>query len=393
MKSKTFCALPWHSIATNASGVYRICCNSTPGKNVIKDSTGLPMKIFQNSPTDIWNSDTYKQIRQQMLAGEQPEMCKRCFKEEDSGVDSARINFNKKWYKSDKNYQIEDKGNDIHYIDLRLGNLCNLRCRMCNPYSSNQWVDEWNSVVKTATLEPNFTLSDIEQKRLTNLKWPSNEITWQSLMQIASSIEEIYLTGGEPTLALEQYKLFDMLINMNRSNSIRLKYNTNLTNIPPKMIDYWSSFQSVKINASVDATEELNRYIRYPTSWKSVENNLNKLIKLNNIQIEIHCTVQLYNILNLNSLFEWISKYSNIPIYLNILNHPTCLNIQVLPADLKKLAEERLQPYILLPKVQSIIKYMNKRHNSLMNMIKRINSNNSGRHSIPSLKLNSNTIS
>lgn len=357
MKSKTFCVVPWNSLATNASGVYRVCCNSTPGKNVIKDSAGNSFKIFKNKPSEVWNSNTYKTIRQQMLNGERPDMCSRCFKEEDSGVTSARLNYNNRWYDDTAVYEVESKL-DIEYIDLRLGNLCNIKCRMCNPYASNQWIDEWNLVVPTAELVPNFKLSVEETTRLTKLDWPTDPRTWDSVIEIADTIEEIYLTGGEPTLAIEQYKLFDMLIEKNLAKDIKLKYNTNLTNIPVKMINYWNSFKQVQLNASIDAYGDLNRYIRFPTAWSMVEKNISQFLSMPNVVVQIHVTVQLYNILNLHELFAWIEQTCNLKPYLNILNHPRSLNIQVLPVELKQLATERLQRYLNWPKVKDMINYM-----------------------------------
>lgn len=358
MKSKTFCVMPWNSLATNASGVYRVCCNSTPGKNTIKNEKGEPLKIHTHLPSEVWNAPTYTTIRQQMLNGERPEMCERCFKEEDAGIESARVNWNRRWYDSSKEYRVEEKPN-IEYVDLRLGNLCNLRCRMCNPYSSNQWVDEWNQVVTKAELVPNFAISNEEAKRLSNMDWPTKSKTWDSLIEIADTIEEIYLTGGEPTLAIEQYKLFDILIEKNLAKNIKLKYNTNLTNIPKKMLEYWEKFKKIQINASIDAYGDLNRYIRYPTAWVSVEKNMDRFVEMSNVEVQLHCTVQTYNILNLNELFDWMKKYENIKLYLNILNHPRSLNIRILPKELKELAEQRLAPYLDLPKVKETINYMN----------------------------------
>lgn len=358
MKSATFCVMPWNSIATNASGNYRVCCNSTPGKNFIKTKDQKDAKIFRVKPSEIWNSETYKTIRQQMLDGVQPDMCERCFKEEAAGIKSARQNWNDKWYDEEKGYGIKSNL-DIEYIDLRLGNLCNLKCRMCNPYASNQWIDEWNTVVTTAKLVPDFPLTLEETDRLKNMTWPEDPRTWESIIEIADSIEEIYLTGGEPTLDIEQYKLFDILIRKGLSKKIKLKYNTNLTNIPKKMIDYWSHFKTVQLNASIDAYGALNRYIRYPTGWTSVEKNIEKFLSMPNVTVQIHCTVQMYNILNLKELFDWIKSKTSLTPYLNILNHPVCLNIQTLPPDLKKLAEKRLKDYIEWPKVKETIAYMN----------------------------------
>jgi len=78
-----------------------------------------------------------------------------------------------------------------------------------------------------------------------------------------------------------------------------------------------------------------------------------------NVQVQIHCTVQMYNILNLKELLNWIKTKTDLTPYLNILNHPVCLNIQTLPIELKKIAEERLVDYLDWPKVKDTIAYMN----------------------------------
>src|SRR6056300_651785 len=105
-KQDTFCILPWMHLATNASGNLRVCCNSTPGKNFIQHSDGRPYKIYKDNLKEAWNSNTYTTIRSQLLNGERPEMCQRCFREEDSGVWSARQAWNAKW-KRDQEYTVD----------------------------------------------------------------------------------------------------------------------------------------------------------------------------------------------------------------------------------------------------------------------------------------------
>jgi molybdenum cofactor biosynthesis enzyme MoaA len=347
MPSKTFCVLPWMHLATNASGNLRICCNSIPDKNFIKKDDGIPYKIFRDSLEEAWTSPDYVNIRKQLINGERPAACERCFREEDAGLRSARQSWNEKWLE-DKEYTV-DAPFEIKYVDIRLGNLCNLKCRMCNPYASSMWVKEWNLIGET--------LSEDEYARLSNMTWPEDEKTWENLFSIADTVEEIYLTGGEPTIIKEQHKLLDYFIEQNTAKDIKLKYNTNLTNVPKNLIDKWKNFKKVQLNCSIDAIEELDRYIRYPSNWKKIQENFNKIVKLKNVKAEIHCTVQMYNILHLNKLIEWSLPY-NVKIYFNILNHPEELNIRVLPNDLKKLAEKRLQPYFHLEKVNGIIDYM-----------------------------------
>jgi sulfatase maturation enzyme AslB (radical SAM superfamily) len=353
MQSKTFCILPWMHLATNASGNLRVCCNSTPGKNfILRNGTNRPYKITDADMQDFWHSDTMKNIRHELLNDQRPAMCERCFREEDSGVRSARQAWNEKYmfdYEPTTTPELT-----VQYIDIRLGNLCNLKCRMCNPYASNQWVDEWHLVEQQ--------LNDSEIKRLSSMDWPNDDAVAVNLLKLANTIDEIYLTGGEPTLALSQYKLFDKLIELDLAKNITLKYNTNCTNLPKKLVDYWQHFKKIKINASVDAYGDLNRYIRYPTGWNLVEKNLAKFVEMSvqgKIDLQVHCTVQIYNVLQLDKLFAYLESMDVKDIHLNILDHPDYLNVRVLPTDLKKLVAERLEPYLHIKRAQSLIDYMN----------------------------------
>ena len=348
----TFCILPWMHLATNASGTLRVCCNSTPRSNIITRENGEPYRIGDTDLQNAWIAPIMQKTRQEMLSGERPDICVRCFREEDSGIKSARQGWNNAWmfdYEPSTTPPI-----NVKYIDIRLGNLCNLKCRMCNPYASNQWVDEWNSI--------ETPLSNKELINLSKMNWFENDAVWENIALFADTIEEIYLTGGEPTLAISQYKLFDKLIELGVANKIRLKYNTNLTNIPKKMIEYWGHFKKIKINASVDAFGDLNRYIRFPTSWESVEKSLatfKQMSKDNKCNLQIHITVQAYNVLELDQLLQFLYDNEYTDIYLNILNHPDYLNVRILPTKLKNIATERLSKWLHVNKISGLISYMN----------------------------------
>tara|TARA_B100001287_G_C22677572_1_gene528489 strand:+ start:154 stop:1320 length:1167 start_codon:yes stop_codon:yes gene_type:complete len=346
--------------AVSPTGSFRVCCNSNPKNNKIWKTEGKEYKMFRDDINDVWNSPDYQKIRKQFMDGERPETCQRCFREEDAGIRSPRIGYNEKWWKDDVQVA-EEIPLDIRYVDIRLGNLCNLKCRMCNPWSSSMWVKDWNKIVDTAELAPNEPLSDKDKDWMNVLgEWPDRKQTGVNFVEIADSIEEIYLTGGEPTLAISQYKLFDYCIENDLAKGIRLKYNTNLTNVPQKMLDYWKHFKRVQLNASIDAVGDRDRYIRYPSTWKKIEENFDKLNGIPSVAIQVHCTVQVLNICAMGELFDWI-KSRNIAddqIYLNILNHPESMNIRSLPIALKNLAELRLQDYLHIPKVQDTIKYM-----------------------------------
>ncbi len=359
--SKTYCSVPWTQIATNASGYYRVCCNAIPGQNLILDDNNQPMKIYQNPIDQAWQSKTYQTIREEMLSNKRPSMCQRCFREEDSGLESPRQRWNKRW--SSEFSSETHPPMSIKYIDLRLGNLCNLKCRMCNPYASNKWVDEWNKVVNTAQLVPSSALSEEESQRLKKMDWPTLEKTWENLLPVLDVVEEIYLTGGEPFLSLEQTKLLEKIIQSGRSKDITLKYNTNLTLLPEKLIPLWKEFKTVKLNVSIDGLGPLLNYIRFPADWDILLQNLNKIFLLKQegvpLDIGVHTTVQMYNILSLPEITKYFKEnFETIP-YFNILNHPNCLNIRTLPQALKKKISSEIELGPFSKELSSILLYMN----------------------------------
>lgn len=357
-RSKTFCVVPWVQLATNATGKYRVCCNSLPGKNIIQDDDGNSKEVLKDSPQDVWNSKTYVDLRKQFLNGEKPEMCERCFREEDAGIKSARQKNNDNWSSSQEEQSVIKL--DVKYIDLRLGNLCNLKCRMCNPYASSKWVYEWNDVSETAKLVPDFQLTEEEGKRLANINWPKDNKTWENLFPILESVEEIYLTGGEPFLSIEQKVLLKKIIEKGFAKKIILKYNTNLTILPDELLEIWPYFKKVKLNVSLDAYGALNDYIRYPAKWDVIEKNLKTILEKEYLDVGIHITVQMYNILILDEIFSrFIEQYSCVP-YLNILNHPSCLNIRVLPKDLKEKVLNKLERIQHYEEIAKVIKYLDK---------------------------------
>jgi len=361
LPSKTFCVLPFMHVAVSPTGSFRVCCNSNPKNNKIWKTENKEYKMFRDDINEVWNSPDYVKIRKQFIDGERPETCQRCFREEDAGIRSPRIGYNEKWFKDDVRVE-EEIPLDIRYVDIRLGNLCNLKCRMCNPWSSSMWVKDWNQVVDTAELAPNEPLSDEDLDWMEKLgEWPDRKKTGVNFVEIAHTIEEIYLTGGEPTLAKSQYALFDYCIENDLASNIRLKYNTNLTNVPDKMLEYWKHFKRVQLNCSIDAVGERDRYIRYPSSFSKIEENFDKLNQLDNVNIQIHCTVQMLNMLALHELLDWMESkgLAKDQLYLNILNHPESMNIRVLPTELKERAVINLLPYRDWPKVEDTLTYMN----------------------------------
>lgn len=358
--SKTFCILPWMHIATTPSGNLRVCCNSTVEKNLILKPNGSPYKIYEDNLKEAWHSPLYRKIRRQMLKGEKPEICALCFREEEASLQSPRIGYNKKYMFDYESSETPEW--NIRYLDLRLGNKCNLRCRMCNPYTSNSLIKEWEGLSKKNLSQFIKPLNSHEKKKFKDLSWPE-KINFDDLMENMKYVEEIYLTGGEPLLIKEQYDLLKQIIQTGLSHNITLKYSTNITKYDMKLVKLWENFKKIHLIISIDGFGPLNNYIRYPSKWNQITNNVEKIISLNrksfNMFLEVVCTIQMYNITSMVDLLSWI-KEQNLGVYFNILDYPKFLNIRVLPDVLKKKAEESLLLFQNDFQVERIINYMKK---------------------------------
>ena len=141
---------PFTGLATREDGAIQVCCRSHP--------IGW---IQDNTLEEIWNNDTMKRIRRQVLNGERPPECDPCFSLEDQGVESlrqrhikgeipeARINL----YPNTPLQEVMPF--NIPTMELKLNNLCNLKCRMCNPTDSTSWND-WQQVEEFYDKENNY---------------------------------------------------------------------------------------------------------------------------------------------------------------------------------------------------------------------------------------------
>ena len=135
-----------------------------------------------------------------------------------------------------------------------------------------------------------------------------------------------------------------------------------MTVFPEKIVSLWSQFKTIRLNLSIDGIGATNDYIRFPAKWTVVEKNLKNFFKLKAqsvpLEINVHTTVQIYNILELPKIIQYFRDYFEITPYFNILNHPACLNIRSLPPSLKDVALQRLTPLLHEKAVGEVISYM-----------------------------------
>jgi len=337
----TFCSLPWIHLATHPDGGVTLCCISdhTNAMSRSKNIDPLEYKNLNNdSIQDIMNSDYFKKTRLEMLNGEIPEACKRCFAEEKNGIRSKRIEENEKFLFSDDLARAitSDDGAipvNFKFVELRLGNLCNLKCRTCNPVSSTQWIKPHNEMKKDLSFVTNY-----ETK--INSNWTENDEFWQDLFEHSNDLELIYINGGEPTLVEKHWVYLEELIRRGYNKQITLWYNINMTQVPDKLIDLWKQFKKVQLTCSIDDLYERNDYIRTGSSWSIIESNLEKVRKIPWLNTSICQTVSWLNVYYVDDFVGYMND-KGLHTHLNFVYDPKFLSVQVLPNVLKNKVLEK----------------------------------------------------
>jgi sulfatase maturation enzyme AslB (radical SAM superfamily) len=362
-KNLSWCPMPWKGLTLRNNGEYRICIQSNTSVNAGKlfgAENERPLSIQNCSIEEARNSEHLKEIRRSMLEGKRHSSCERCNREEDAGLTSARILHNEFWK---DNFTIEESRSNtksdgtlntkelpLGFLDIRLGNQCNLKCRMCGPSESTSWYQEHLETVGKGfrLYSQRIELQKIDGKIKIQgndpMDWVNEESSWKEIEKNTGDLRMLHIVGGEPFLESRHFDFLEQLIRQGKSKSIIIDYNSNITHIPDRAFDIWNNFYEVRIGASIDAVGEFNEYIRFPSKWKQIEQNFDRLITNKKTLVWITTTVQIMNVFLIPDLYMWSLKkrisvgdfVSRIPLLrLHPLHSPACFSIQALPTKTK----------------------------------------------------------
>lgn len=379
IKSDSFCFNPFVQISTVPPGYARPCCfygdPSVDGKD-------KPVMAGQNKFSEIWNCDSIKDLRRLMLAGQKSKGCHHCWMEEAKGAVSMRQRSFQEWGEDHEAAvervaeAFENNGevkSSPKYLELKPGNLCNLKCRICNQYDSNQIAREL--VELSAKLHdpdlPNLArLFDNgyfqSQKEVgTTINWGKIDEVWEEIFDMLPDLEVISLAGGEPPMLAGVHRLLRKCVETGHASHIRILISSNFTKLNPSMMELAKKFQRFEFIASIDGTEKIQEYIRHPSSWQVVSRNYRD-VKLgadhDRVRALVNLTVSMNNILHFTDLLDWldqldreVGEYFYHPYNLNILTGPRYMSFKILPPEGRKIAVERIQNY--LDRSPSVRKY------------------------------------
>jgi radical SAM protein with 4Fe4S-binding SPASM domain len=289
-----FCIAPWVAISTDVNGSLRPCCKfDQPHRQ--KEHV-LPF-MKDNTLNEIWNGPEFKKLRQAFINGEKPNECRQCWDEQKAGIQSYReiINSQLDIYPHQKKRDFTSVHADApFYIDLKLTNVCNLKCRMCGPMAS--------SLIQKENAK--------EYGDKGNAYWHQDKLigthNLESFISWLPEINWLCFTGGEPFVGKENRELLQMIIDKGYSDKIDLHFNTNGMLMPDIIIKILKQFRNVSIAFSIDDIGERLRYHRHGADWETIKKNVEKVP--DNMEKHVFTTINNYNIWYADEAYEELKK-------------------------------------------------------------------------------------
>jgi MoaA/NifB/PqqE/SkfB family radical SAM enzyme len=300
---KTVCPVPWTHLEIKHNGDIHPCC-------VAENAVG---NANESSLEEAFYGADMALLRHALLLGNKPSTCDHCWKLEAAGLKS-----NREWHRGQnlrKLYTEWIQNPKIRSLDLKPGNVCNFKCRICDPVNSSAFADE----AKTY--------------KIVSGKWNEyNEYAWSELDALLPQIENLDFYGGEPFLVKQIPKLMQSAVDRGHAKNIRVHFNTNGSIYPN--VELFDKFKEIDIAVSIDNVGtrfELER----GGSWDTVANNVIKLSQLN-ATVYLWTTVNIQNVYYLDEVVAWADA-NHIRVAFNYLDRPTWANIDQLTNSARQL--------------------------------------------------------
>lgn len=326
--NKAFCIMPFVAVHQNNSGGSH-CCH-------------MPQQLWQGNFPDFFNNKSIE-IRKKILSGQRVPECAKCYEIDDNHGHSDRKSYS---YDLVGEFQISsesdlEKNTALKYFHLVLDNQCNLLCRMCHPHNSN-------------LIEKEYIQLKLLDKPVKSKKSVFDAIDYNTL-------EKMQVTGGEPTI---NDSFLDFLSGLpeGKKRTLHIMISTNAASFSKRFRSLVDEFPHLRFGVSIDGFNDLNYYIRWPSVWSKVTNNIKFLYNQGKISL-FNTTVSIYNINKLFDLYNWFDEnYLNIPCWMHFVDKPEIMipwnypNTSQILQDLDKI--KNLKIYSMNQGLQDNIHYI-----------------------------------
>lgn len=328
------CVNAYMNLSIHPTGGVRPCCMSNKFLTTDSGETSLD----KASINDFWFSESRKKFAKDLELGNRIKDCNACWQEEDAGKESKRIRDNREY-----------EGRTFSFdslpvvLDLSMGNLCNLKCRICSPRHSTPWLREEAEInspkdIKGYMKQPEWVIAKESFE-------PTNNFVWEDIKELLAHAERFDFAGGEPFYIPAHWKMIQHSVDNGYSKNQYLHYNTNGTIFPEKYIDLLNQFQTVDIQISSDGVGKKFDYLRHGSPFELCEENINKFI---NARDNSSTTWYIGACLSLSAfnawdIFETYEHYASkgIRMYINTVHDHH--GVRVLPKATKNKIIEKIR--------------------------------------------------
>jgi len=353
-KSKSFCAAKWYNATIWLGSGMTTSCHHPPAHAINVDD-------IKHNPSALHNTSTKKFERDQMQHGDRPPGCEYCWKIEDMGSDaiSDRVYKSRIYPIEALNEAFETPAADdvsLRTLEIAFDRTCQFACSYCNPAFSSTWVNDirkngpYNGLVSDGRNHFTHThdSSQLYKFGQTNPYVEAFFQWWET--DLHRTLQELRITGGEPLMSGETWKLIDWFQNNPGRSNTRLAINSNLgtavdldrllDSITGLEVDIYTSNESIGLQAE---------YIRDGLVWDDWANNIERLLdsrKLRGIHVMNTINALCLDTLDqfLECIMNWKLEYGRdaVSFTLNILRFPSFQSPLVLPDNLRMIYRQRL---------------------------------------------------
>jgi hypothetical protein len=321
----------------------------------------ISLEKLKNDPSTLHNTDFKKSARKEMLLGVRPQECEYCWKVEDL-TDSKQ--YSDRILKSSYDWSLPflqevitagaDHNINPKYLEVSFSNVCNFKCSYCMPSVSSQWMEEIERHGPYPTSMKYNNLDWVKEQDKFPIPVreynPYIEAFWKWFPNLINDLHTFRITGGEPLLDKNLFKVLDYLIE-NPVPTLEFSINSNF-DVPKNIFEMFlnkinqlinnKSVKTFTVYTSCEAHGASAEYIRYGLNYQNWKNNV--LTYLNTIQNPLIGIMSTYNCLSVTTYkdfledilyFKKIAFVKNGKLSLDIpyLNHPYHLSIKILTDD------------------------------------------------------------
>ena len=303
----------------------------------------------------LHNTKYKKQQRQMMLAGEKPSECQYCWNMEDQGKLSDRhYRSGEPWAAVDFEKIKNSTGEENvipSYVEVNFNHACNLKCSYCSPQFSSSWADEVARLGAFPTSSPHNSPDHFMGQRRPIPARESNpyvDAFWAWWPDLYPHLEHFRMTGGEPLLDKNTYRVFDYVLT-NPSPKLHLNVTSNFSvdeKSWQKYLTYVKAICDGRIEhfmqyVSLDGWGEQAEYMRngmdFDLLWDRVNQFLTEVPNYSSLTFII--TMNNLSVTSLDKLFAGIlglrkvysHDYQRVWFDTPVLREPAWQSLQILP--------------------------------------------------------------